>query len=246
NCSRMDLRARLNLRLKIPQFFAIQRRHPAAAGDEVALGHGQRRERALHAVEDSAEQSRSEFQRKRLTRGEERVARGDTGGLLVNLNDCLVTFERDHFADEPLRPDEDDLAQRERLLRADANRPAGDLSDAAGGPLTLGENILLPTCGEKVLRGARGVWAKLRRVHGLYISLSALRQIGSSRRARASRLLSNTRSPAVTMQPPSIAAVVSRTFLSNFVTSTRERSRSATATSHSRASIFPSASRIRS
>src|SRR5690349_22273630 len=127
------------------------------------------------------------------------IARRDALGLFVDLNRGIVVIEGDDFADQPLASDQHDFAQCQRNGRSCMDDPAGDLGDGAGGV-----------------------------AHGVYIPLSALRHSGSSRRERASKLLSKETSPTVTMQPPAIGATEMRAS----GTATRSRSAALTAISH--------------
>ena len=92
-------------RSEVPVLVARQRRHLHAALQIGAAHLHDLRQRALDAVEDRADQTRSELHTQRFARGHHFLARSQSGCLLIHLNRRLVTVHFDDLTDQPFLAD---------------------------------------------------------------------------------------------------------------------------------------------
>ena len=95
-------------RLELPASLPVERRRSDAARDHrrpprVLAGAGEHGQRALRAVEDRAEQARAELDLERLAGVEHRLAGGQPGRVLVDLDHGVRSVEADHLARQPRR-----------------------------------------------------------------------------------------------------------------------------------------------
>ncbi len=129
--ARTDHIARAHRRREFPFARAINRRRGDAARDEIAGLVAQNRQRSLHAVEDAAEQSRTQFDLQQRAGRFDRIAHAQTRRVLVHLDGRAVALQANHFADEAQRADAHHLVH----LRADEtfgdDHGTGDAEDGS-------------------------------------------------------------------------------------------------------------------
>ncbi len=125
-----DFCARLQLavRREVPDAAAVEGGYVQAAADVVSGFEGDLLQRALHAVEDPAEQSGAQLHRQGPTQAHGGLARAHAVGGLVGLDDRLASAQGDDFAEQPQLPDLHLLAVA-RARQIDGDDRAVDVAD---------------------------------------------------------------------------------------------------------------------
>ena len=102
-------RSRLNGRNEVPFFLAVEIVDGNASRNTVAVFEIERGQRALNPVENTRDKPGRKLRGKRLARGINVLARTQSGSFLIDLNGSLISPKLDHFPDQSLVGNADDV-----------------------------------------------------------------------------------------------------------------------------------------